>query len=374
MAIPDDDGMENFIKSLFIIKAQKVEVFLFIMPDVNFDLSGQERDLQLLLASLDIVLPAFDPAVIDGYVVIKLTAPAASFLEANNNKAVLLAYRVQGRVFPVLIVFLRGNEEILFCHSTLLLDSYGQGDWTAPLLREITDQFFSNDIGKMLERLDPTWLDTPLFGHLDCRIFWDTKPNLKIITDLFMDTLGRVCRIPLFPGVFYYNNPYDQNLLEAALSALDGCDDILVMGTGAGLEAVCVALKYGIHVDATDINPVAIANTIAACRRTGTDHLVKAWVSDGLQDVTGAYDAILFEAPLTTNNVQVTDPNRYDLGGKLLRKVLLELPSHLKKGGRMYLMSRPDLSPFFPANGLHWKVLRYFETDNSLAIHMIWME
>ena len=150
MAIPDDDGMENFIKSLFIIKAQKVEVFLFIMPDVNFDLSGQERDLQLLLASLDIVLPAFDPAVIDGYVVIKLTAPAASFLEANNNKAVLLAYRVQGRVFPVLIVFLRGNEEILFCHSTLLLDSYGQGDWTAPLLREITDQFFSNDIGKML--------------------------------------------------------------------------------------------------------------------------------------------------------------------------------------------------------------------------------
>jgi hypothetical protein len=344
------------------------------MPTAKSNLSAQEQDLQLFLASLSIVLPAFDAEIIDSYIVIKLDTPAASFLDANDNKAVLLAYRVQGRVFPVLIVFLKGNEEILFCHSTLLLDSYGQGDWMAPLLREAIGSFFSNDIGTMLERLDPSWLDTPLFGHLDCRIFWDTKPDLKIITDLFLARLGKVCRIPLFPGVYYYNNPYDQNLLEAVLPELDGCDDILVLGTGAGLEAVCVALKYGIHVDATDINPVAIANTIAACRRTGTDHLVHAWVSDGLQDVTKTYDAILFEAPLATNNMQVTDPNRYDLGGKLLRKVLLELPSYLKNGGRMYLMSRPDLSPYFPANGLHWQVLRCFEADNSLAIHKIWRE
>ncbi len=344
------------------------------MPATKTNLSDQERDLQLFLTSLSIVLPAFDAAIVDGYIVIKLDSPAASFLDANDNKAVLLAYRVQGRVFPVVIVFLKGREEILFCHSTLLLDSYGQGDWMAPLLREAIGNFFSNDIGSMLERLDPSWLDTPLFGHLDCRIFWDSKPDLKIITDLFLARLGKVCRIPLFPGVFYYNNPYDQNLLEAVLPELDGCDDILVIGTGAGLEAVCIALKYGIHVDATDINPVAIANTIAACRRTGTDHLVHAWVSDGWQDVTKAYDAILFEAPLATNNRQVSDPNRYDLDGRLLRKVLLELPSHLKTGGRMYLMSRPDLSPYFPANGLRGKVLRYFEADNNLAIHKIWQE
>ena len=339
---------------------------------MNF--SKQERDLQLFLASLSIVLPAFDAAIIDGYIVIKLAPAAASFLEANDNKAVLLAYRVQGRVFPVLIVFLKGNEEILFCHSTLLLDSYGQGDWMAPLLREAVGSFFSYDIDVMLERLDPAWIDTPLFGHLDCRIFWDTRPDLPIITDLFLARLGKVCRIPLFPGVFYYNNPYDQNLLEAVLPELDGCNDILVLGTGAGLEAVCVALKYGIHVDATDINPVAIANTIAACRRTGTDHLVHAWVSDEWQDVPKTYDAILFEAPLATTKTQIRDPNRYDLGGKLLRNVLMELPSHLKDGGRMYLMSRPDLSPYLPANGLHWKVLRYFEADNSLAIHEIWRE
>ena len=341
---------------------------------MNMNLSTQEQDLQLFLASLSIVLPAFDAAIIDGYVIIKLAAPAASFLDANDNKAVLLAYRVQGRVFPILIVFLRGKEEILFCHSTLLLDSYGEGDLTASLLREAIAVFFSYEIEEMLEKLEPSWRDTPLFGHLDCPIFWETRPDLKVITDLLLARLGKVSRIPLFPSVFYYNNPYDQNLLEAVLPELHDCTDILVLGTGAGLEAVCVALKYGIHVDATDINPVAIANTIAACRRTGTDHLVHAWVSDGLQDVTRAYDAILFEAPLATNNRQATDQNRYDPGGRLLRKVLLELPSHLKTGGRMYLMSRPDLSPYFPTNGLRGMVLRYFEAENSLAIHKIWQE
>jgi hypothetical protein len=68
---------------------------------------------------------------------------------------------------------------------------------------------------------------------------------------------------------------------------------------------------------------------------------------------------------------QLHDPNRYDNGGKLLREVLRALPAHLKTGGRMYLMSRPDLAPYLPANGLRWKVLRYFAAEKSLAIHEI---
>ncbi len=337
-------------------------------------LSMRERDLQLFLDSLGVSLPCVDTAILDDYIVIHLEVFAAALFEANDNKAVLLAYRIQGRVFPLLIVFLRGSEEIHFCHSTLLLASYVQGNRMANLLRKVTDTFFSNDMNKMLEILEPSWMNTPLFGQLDCRIFWDTKPEIKIVTDLFLARLGKVCRIPLFPSVFYYNNVYDQNLLEAALSELDECRDVLVLGTGAGLEAVCVALKYGIHVDAIDINPVAIANTIAACRRTGTEHLVHAWVSDGWTEVTKTYDAILFEAPLATNTVDAQDPNRYDFGGKLLRKVLHGLSSHLKAGGRMYLMSRPDLTPFLPAHGLQWEVLRYFETEDGLAIHKIWLE
>jgi hypothetical protein len=341
------------------------------MRDSPLNFSLQERDLKLFLDSLSITLPPNDTAIFDDYIVIQLNSLSASLFEANDNKAVLLAYRIQGTVFPILIVFLRGSEEIQFCHSTLLLDSYAQGNLTAPLLRKVTDAFFSQSLGEMLKSLDPSWTNTSLFGHLDCPIFWDTKPEMSIVTDLFMETLGKVCKIPLFPSVFYYNNFYDQNLLEAVLSELEECRDILVLGTGAGLEAVCVALKYGIHVDATDINPVAIANTIAACRRTGTEHLVSAWVSDGLTEVKGTYDAILFEAPLATNEMQLHDPNRYDADGKLLREVLLALPSHLKRGGRMYLMSRPDLTPYLPENGLRWKVLRFFAAENNLAIHEI---
>ncbi|MFH0784924.1 MAG: methyltransferase [Pseudomonadota bacterium] len=343
------------------------------MRDSPSPLSLQERDLQLFLDSLGITLPPVDIAIFDEYIVIRLNTFAASLFDANDDMATLLAYRINGFVFPILIVFLRGNEEIQFCHSTLLLDSYVQGELTAPLLRKVTDDFFSQSFERMLETLNPSWTNTCLFGHLNCPIYWDTEPEMKIVTDLFVETLGQICKIPLFPSVFYYNNLYDQNLLEAVLSELKECRDILVLGSGAGLEAVCVALKYGVHVDATDINPVAIANTVAACRRTGTDHLVHAWVSDGWSEVKGTYDAILFEAPLATNEMQLHDPNRYDSGGRLLREVLLALPSHLKTGGRMYLMSRPDLTPYLPS-GLRWKVLRFFAAENNLAIHEIRVE
>jgi SAM-dependent methyltransferase len=340
---------------------------------VKFNPSVQEGDIQLFLFALGVTLPPDDTEIDDEYIMIQLNTFAASLLDANDNKAVLLTYRIHGKVYPILIVFLKGSiEKTAFCFSTLLLDSYVQGERMAPLLREATDSFFSKNNAHWLETLEPSWLGTPLYEHIDCGIFWDTTPEIKIVTDLFQESLGTICPIPLFPSVFYYNNLYDQNLLEEALFDLDGCEDILVLGTGAGLEAVCVALKYGVHVDATDINPVAIANTIAACRRTGTDHLVHAWVSDGLEEVAKTYDAILFEAPLATNETQLTDPNRYDIGGKLLQNVLRELPAHLRTGGRMYLMSRPDLTPYLHDNGLQWKVLRYFEAENSLAIHKVW--
>ena len=185
--------------------------------------------------------------------------------------------------------------------------------------------------------MEPAWVNADLTGQLDCRIHWKIQPEIPIVTDLFINRLGQVCDIPLFPTVYYYNTLYEQNLLEVALPRLEGSEDVLVLGTGAGLEAVCVAMKYRIHVDATDINPLAVANTIAAGRRTGTDHLIKAWVSDGLTEVQKAYDVILFEAPLATDRSQAIDPNRFDQGGRLLTEVLSALPLHLKRGGSFIL-------------------------------------
>ena len=39
----------------------------------------------------------------------------------------------------------------------------------------------------------------------------------------------------------------------------------------------------------------------------------------------------------------------------------------------MYLMSRPDLSLYFSANGLASRVRRTFEAKSIVAIHEIWM-
>jgi 16S rRNA G1207 methylase RsmC len=147
-----------------------------------------------------------------------------------------------------------------------------------------------------------------------------------------------------------------------------------VLGTGAGLEAACIALKHEICVDATDINPLAIANTLATARRIGVDHLVHGWVSDGLENVRGKYDAILFTAPLPMEQARPKDRNRYDFCGILLREVLAALPQHLSPNGRMYLMSRPDLSPYGSTDSLTSKARKYFAAKSSVAIHEIWLD
>jgi hypothetical protein len=114
-----------------------------------------------------------------------------------------------------------------------------------------------------------------------------------------------------------------------------------------------------------------VANTKAAARCCGVSDRISAWVSDGFKDVQDAYDVIFFEAPLATEEAGATDINRHDFGGKILREVLNNLPAHLTPGGRMYLMSRPDLSRYMPANGLLSKIRRNFEAKSKVAIHEI---
>jgi methylase of polypeptide subunit release factors len=147
-----------------------------------------------------------------------------------------------------------------------------------------------------------------------------------------------------------------------------------VLGAGAGLEAACIALNYEILTDATDINPVAVANTMATARRLGVEHLIRAWVSDGFKDIEGKYDAIIFEAPLATREIAQNNANLYDGEGKLLRAVLADLPRHLNPSGRMYLMSHPDLSPYISAGTLCSKSRRRFKAKSSVAIHEIWLD
>ncbi|HYA14743.1 MAG TPA: methyltransferase [Syntrophales bacterium] len=336
--------------------------------------SIQEQDLHLFLDALGVQLPS-NPEQSEGYVVIALDSRVASLFESRDGKATLLGYRSDGRIYPLSIFFLRDdNEKVIFCHSVLILDSYAGNREIVTLLRQATQKFFSQNSEELLGTLEPSWRDADLKGHSDHRILWNMKPTLTVATDLFSVKFGTIPDIPLFPTVYNYNNPYLENLLEVSLPEIQAGDRALVLGTGAGLDAICIALKYEITVDATDINPIAVANTIAAARRVGVEHLVHSWVSDGFDKVPGKYDVILFEAPLAMEESDVKDINRYDLEGKLLKKILSALPLHLSTGGRMYLMSNPDLSLYFPATGLRARVRKYFEAKSSVAIHEIWLE
>jgi hypothetical protein len=337
------------------------------------NLSCAEQDLGLFLNALEVEFAANHPEHPDEYVVIPLNPLAASWFDSRDGKAVLLGYRCDGKIYPISLFFLGGDEETVFCHSTLLLDSYAHDQKIAPRLREATVEFFSRDADDLLGTLEPAWANAKLKGQMDCRIVWNMKPTLKIAVDLFMAAFGEVRDIPLFPTVYSYNNPYLENLLEVAFPEIKTCDRVLVLGTGAGLEAACIALKHETCVDATDINPIAIANTLATARRVGVDHLVHAWVSDGLENVRGKYDAILFTAPLAMEEACPKDRNRYDFRAMLLREVLAALPAHLSPNGRLYLMSRPDLSPY-GSNRLRSKARKYFIAKSSVAIHEIWLE
>lgn len=354
---------------------------MLLLPSIDTDLmneilsnsSLQEKDLILFLNSLGIELPAFDPQLPDEYIVIRLSQQTASVFESNDGRAVMLSYRYEGYTYPIAILFLTGDKDILFGNSTLLLDSYSNNIDAVCKLREVTKEFFSKDAKHIMATLEPAWMHVAIKGLSDQRIWWNMKPTLNIAIDLFKSALGEVPEIPLFPSVYSYNNPYVENLLEIGLPELKGCKNVLVLGTGAGLDAACIALKYKVNVDATDINPVAVANTMATARRVGVDQFVHAWMSDGFNDIEKTYDAIFFEAPLAIEEAGLDDPNRYDLGGKLLKKVLTDLPAHLNTGGRMYLMSSPDLLPYIQTNELRSKTRRFFVPKRSVAIHEVWV-
>ena len=80
--------------------------------DINLShLSAQEKDLQLFLESLGVHLPGEDKEVGDEYIVIHLAPDVALLFEANDNKVVVLSYRMQGNVFPLFLAFLKGDEE-----------------------------------------------------------------------------------------------------------------------------------------------------------------------------------------------------------------------------------------------------------------------
>lgn len=149
--------------------------------------------------------------------------------------------------------------------------------------------------------------------------------------------------IPVFLDVYPPNSEFVVELLRCVIGEVTGTDRVLVIGSGAGPEAVFLASVAGLSVDAIDIGELEVANTRASASWNGVDENVRAWRSDGLQDVQATYDRIIFNAPLAyEQEFAAWNPRIMDPGSRLIHAVLGGLECRLAPRGAMYLMAFPE--------------------------------
>lgn len=70
---------------------------------------------------------------------------------------------------------------------------------------------------------------------------------------------------------------------------------ILEVGCGSGLLSILASRLSGSMVDAVDLNPLAVSDTLKNSIRNAA--AVNAWVSDLFSAVSDSYDIIIFNAP-----------------------------------------------------------------------------
>lgn len=172
---------------------------------------------------------------------------------------------------------------------------------------------------------------------------------------------GKQCPVTgdifVMPSVFAPGSVYSRNLLQQVIPRVKPTDRVLVLGTGSGIDVLRLLTDGGVQrpIDAVDINPIAVANTKLNADYWGLGPMVNAGVSDGFAQVRGQYDMIVFDAPLATPLLTDvpglfeevnTRINLHDFEGRLLSRLLADLPTHLAPGGRFYLMSGDDISGF----------------------------
>ncbi|OGQ04737.1 MAG: hypothetical protein A2979_02765 [Deltaproteobacteria bacterium RIFCSPLOWO2_01_FULL_45_74] len=162
--------------------------------------------------------------------------------------------------------------------------------------------------------------------------------------------------LPAFPTVYDPATWHVTVLLQTALPHLQHMKEknpgmkTLVIGSGAGAEVAVLAKRLGISVDATDINPIAVANTLASAAYLGIDpSSVRAWVSDGFEAATDRYDAILLNAPWPQDD-GVDSLSTRDPGGAFIKRILAGLREYLTPDGSLFLMSTPKIDNFLPKN------------------------
>ncbi|MBN8554780.1 MAG: methyltransferase [Deltaproteobacteria bacterium] len=175
-------------------------------------------------------------------------------------------------------------------------------------------------------------------------------------------------RLPKFESVYTPYNPYVIPLITQARSRIETAKRILIIGSGSGLEAITIAKNFDRVVDAVDINPFAVYNTKSSATIHWVDHLVRAWQSDLMDNVSDTYDLILFNAPVPVYEAPppnyIHNPNTIDVSGNILSRFVQQLPAKLNPGGSALLMSYAHIGENIAPSVQH-RILTRFEDGYS---------
>jgi len=298
----------------------------------------------------------------DDFRVQKLSPEVGRLFGALNDLVLIASVNCDGIWIPISLLYIPKYEAKTIGVTSLVHPEHRLRTW----LELTVPKFFNRDLLKAVNLQE--WMGLEILGVFPCPVFWEERPLGLEYENFFSKHFEKMPKLPVFPTVYPYNNPYAQKTFVHCMKVGKPDDKILVMGCGASIEAAALALQFEMEIHATDINPLAIANTKLIADYCGVGDWVKAWVSDGYAEIQSKYDLIILNAPLVSEEDRPEDPNRFDVGGKFLKTVLQGLPNHLQTSGRLILMSRADLSPYIPPQLLSHS-LELFNIGTEVGIH-----
>ncbi|MHC4124438.1 MAG: 50S ribosomal protein L11 methyltransferase [Planctomycetota bacterium] len=139
---------------------------------------------------------------------------------------------------------------------------------------------------------------------------------------------------------------------------------VLVIGTGCGYDAIAAA-RQGAFVDAIDIDPDAIDDTIKNSQRIGFSDRIKAFIHDGVEGL-GKYDVIIWNTPSLREYYGDTG---HSMPADRMIEIVHDIKNHLTKDG--FSIFRADLHDWYKdllkKTGLNYEIL--METEVSVVDH-----
>ena len=158
--------------------------------------------------------------------------------------------------------------------------------------------------------------------------------------------------IPVFPTVYSpgFGMETDYLYFDVLLNqaGIKKGDKVLVVGSGSGADVWVAWLKSGVKIYAIDINPIAVANTIATAQIGGFP--VDARNGDILTYETNGdfsnFDFVLWNMPMITNKDSAlymeTQLMHDGDDGNVLDGFLKKLKKMLRKGGRAVIWNSKE--------------------------------